>query len=76
MEKLQYFCDSCKKECQSNEGLMTFAGFLIKMTPDLKAQKLSVIEHYCRECSELILRFIEEMKNESGTADNRNKHDK
>ena len=64
MEKIQYFCDICKIECQSNEGLGTLAGFLIKITSDLKPQRLNSGQHLCHTCFGLVLKFLEELKNE------------
>ena len=67
MEKIQYFCDICKIECKIDGGLGTLSGFLMKMTSDLQSQKLIFGEHYCHLCTELVLKFIEEMKNATNT---------
>jgi len=67
---VKYFCDVCLKECLINDGLGTFAGFIVKLNPELKPQRLGFEGHYCFECAEKIIEFIDQLKN---GPDSRNK---
>ena len=64
MQKIQYFCDICAKECLVQEGLGTLAGFIIKMNQELKSDRIAFEGHYCGECVEKVLQFISEKKDE------------
>ena len=61
VQKIQYFCDICQKECLVQDGLGTFSGFIVKMNTDLKAENVGFTGHYCNECCEKILNFIGEL---------------
>mgnify|MGYP001558508581 CR=1 FL=1 len=65
---IKYFCDTCKKECLTNEGLSTFAGFVIKMNEKLESQQLGFKGEYCGQCSETILEFIKKLKDAEDTS--------
>ena len=55
-------CDVCGKEGEKGSGGFTLAGVLARFTADLQKQGYRFAEDYCSECSEIILKFIEELK--------------
>ena len=62
MQKIQYFCDVCDKECLPKDGLGTFTGFIVKVNTEFKPEQIGFSGHYCSECSEKMLNFVSELK--------------
>ena len=62
MQKVQMICDVCGREGKLGEGGSTFAGVIARFTPELQKQGYKFAEDYCSECSEIILKFIDELK--------------
>lgn len=62
-QKIQYFCNSCDKECLPQDGLATFAGFLVRVNERLESKPVGFEGHYCKECADKILQFINDLKN-------------
>lgn len=62
MQQIKYFCDTCEKECLPTKGLFTLAGFLMKTNAKFEKQKLTSQQDFCFECSEVVLKFISELK--------------
>ena len=62
MQKITMSCDVCGKEGKPGEGGSTFAGVLVRFTAELQKQGYKFAEDYCVECSEVILKFIGELK--------------
>lgn len=56
------FCDACGKEGEKGSGGSTFAGVIARFTADLQKEGYRFAEDYCNNCSELILKFTEELK--------------
>ena len=64
VQVIQYFCNSCKTECLPREGLATFAGFMVKIDAEkLEPKNVGFEGHYCKDCIEKILQFINDLKN-------------
>ena len=62
VQKIQFFCDTCGRECLTSEGLGSFAGYIIKLDKELQPQNLQFQGHYCNECVDKILIFINTLK--------------
>lgn len=62
MQQIKIFCDACEKEFEKGNGGSTFAGVIARFTADLQKQGYNFVEDYCSECSEVILKFIGELK--------------
>ena len=62
MQQIKMFCDVCGKEGEKGSGGSSFAGVLARFTADLQKQGYRFAEDYCSECSEIILKFVEEFK--------------
>ena len=71
MQVIKYFCDICGKECLPQDGLGTFAGFLVKMNEKLEKKQVGFEGHYCDGCIEKLLDFINELKNVSNIPNNK-----
>lgn len=63
MEKLQYFCDSCGKECLRQDGMGQLGGVIIRMNIEMKKENYVFGQHFCSECTETLLNFVLELKN-------------
>lgn len=66
MQQVKVFCDSCEKECLQGDGAGTFAGAISKMNIKMEKQFHRFQQDFCRECSEVILNFIVELKKDIG----------
>ena len=62
MQQIKMFCDVCGKEGEKGSGGSTFAGVIARFTAELQKQGYKFAEDYCSECSEIILKFIDELK--------------
>ena len=63
MQQVKMFCDICGKEGKPGEGGSTFAGVLARIAAaDFQKHGYKFAEDFCAECSEVILKFIEELK--------------
>lgn len=61
------FCDVCGKEGEKGSGGSTFAGILSRLNVNLEKQAYRFAQDLCSECSELVLKFIDELKNDVKT---------
>ena len=59
-----YFCDVDGKEFFPKEGIATIAVMIPKMNEKLQAQKLAFEGNFCGKCSELIMQFVQSLKEE------------
>ena len=64
MQQIKMFCDACGKEGEKGSGGSTFAGILSRLTINLEKQPYQFASDFCSECSELVLKFIDELKND------------
>ena len=57
-----YFCDADGKEFSPKEGIATIAVMIPKMNEKVEGKKLAFEGNFCGKCSELIMQFIQSLK--------------
>lgn len=62
MIETKIFCDVCGKECQPQEGKGTFGGVITRMNVNLERQPYQFMQDYCSSCAELVLSFINDLR--------------
>lgn len=71
MIETKVFCDVCKKELKPEGGVAHFQGKIsrLAMDADMNTQKqmYQFAEDFCPACSEIILKFISELKKDVQT---------
>ena len=66
----KYFCDSCEKEFNPQEGIFTVAGMIPKMNDQLQKMNYTFNGNYCGPCSEIILSLLGKLKEDYGKHSN------
>ena len=62
MELKKIICDICEKECMKGDGNSNFVGVIARLTPELEKKGYKFGYDFCKDCSEVVLSFLEEMK--------------
>ena len=65
-----YFCDTCLKEFNPQEGIFTIAGMIPKMNDRLEKMNYTFNGNYCGPCSEIIVSLIGKLKEDYGKLSN------
>mgnify|MGYP001602205870 CR=1 FL=1 len=70
MIKNTYFCDTCEKEFNPQEGILTMASVIPKINDKLEKMNYTFNGNYCGRCSEIILSLLGKLKEDYGKLSN------
>lgn len=70
MRDVKTFCDICEENCGTQ--MSALAGSLIKMNDKAEMGRVQFEGHYCSECTQKILDYVNKLRNER-TINNKNK---
>lgn len=61
-QQTKIICDICNKECIQGDGNSNFVGVIARLTPELEKKGYKFGYDLCKDCSEVVLGFLEELK--------------
>lgn len=70
-QEIKYFCDVCTKEFPPNKTYAFLTGQMLKIDKELQEHCLPFQGHYCSDCTELIIKQVDNLKREKGGTNNK-----